>query len=42
VIGRLDHSGDVSGLASGGTYEKIPKIGNLSPETLSRVPKVRD
>ena len=27
VIGRLDKSGDVSGLASRGTYEKIPEIG---------------
>ena len=32
MIGRLDKSGDVSGLASGGTYEKIPEIGILSPE----------
>jgi len=30
--GRLDKSGDVSGLASRGTYEKIPEIGILSPE----------
>jgi hypothetical protein len=29
--GCLDKSGDVSGLASGGTYEKIPEIGVLSP-----------
>ncbi|MGB2796439.1 MAG: hypothetical protein WBD44_04160 [Phycisphaerae bacterium] len=29
VIGRLDKSGDVSGLASGGTYQKIPEIGIL-------------
>jgi hypothetical protein len=32
VIGRLDKSGDVSGLASRGTYEKIPEIGILSPK----------
>ena len=41
VIERLDKSGDVSGLASrhgdstwraGGTYEKIPETGILSPE----------
>ena len=30
--GRLDKSGDVSGLASRGTYEKIPKIGIPSTE----------
>ena len=32
VIGRLDKSGDVSGLAGGGTYQEIPKTGILSPE----------
>jgi hypothetical protein len=32
VIGRLDKSGDTSGLANGGTYEEIPEIGVLSPE----------
>ena len=32
VLGRLDKSGDVSGLASRGTYEKILEIGVLSPK----------
>ncbi len=41
VIGRLDKSGDVSGLAIRGTYEKIPEIGILSPE-ISRSEARRD
>ena len=36
VLGHLDKSGDVSGLASGGTYEKIPEIGILFTEITAR------
>ena len=32
MLGRLDNSSDVSGLANRGTYQKIPGIGILPPE----------